>query len=98
MGDEVRIRTVARSLRIAVRAARQDARAFRDDLACADAGEGKAAAAKEHLQMAFDRRANGIDTEHFPDPTQDDSLQKLKSDRTFWLLATSISAQLKQSK
>ncbi len=66
------------------------------NLACADAESGDAAAAKIHLQQAFERRANTLQGEPFPDPTKDDSLQKLKADKPFWDLATSISAQLKK--
>ena len=54
------------------------------NLACADAEEGKAQAAKLHLQQAFDRKANTIPGEHLPDPTQDDSIQKLEKNKEFW--------------
>jgi tetratricopeptide (TPR) repeat protein len=54
------------------------------NLACADAEEGNAAAARGHLQQAFDRRANTIPGEKMPDPTHDDSILKLKHDRGFW--------------
>ncbi|MFZ0690606.1 MAG: tetratricopeptide repeat protein [Acidobacteriaceae bacterium] len=54
------------------------------NLACADAEEGNAAQAKIHLQEAFDRRKNTLPGESLPDPTQDDSIVKLKSDRAFW--------------
>jgi hypothetical protein len=54
------------------------------NLACADAEQGKAADAKLHLQQAFDRKANTIPGEKLPDPTQDDSILKLKKNREFW--------------
>jgi len=54
------------------------------NLACADAEEGHAAQARIHLQEAFDRRRNTLPGESLPDPTQDDSIMKLKSDRAFW--------------
>lgn len=54
------------------------------NLACADAEEGNAAQAKIHLQEAFDRRKNTLPGESLPDPTQDDSILKLKPDQAFW--------------
>lgn len=54
------------------------------NLACADAEEGNSAQAKIHLQEAFDRRRNTLPGESLPDPTQDDSILKLKSDQAFW--------------
>jgi tetratricopeptide (TPR) repeat protein len=54
------------------------------NLACADAEEGNAAQARIHLQEAFDRRKNTLPGESMPDPTQDDSIMKLKPDRAFW--------------
>lgn len=54
------------------------------NLACADAEDGNAVQAKIHLQEAFDRRKNTLPGESLPDPTQDDSLLKLKSDSAFW--------------
>ena len=53
------------------------------NLACADAEQGKAADAKLHLQQAFDRKANTIPVEKLPDPTQDDSILKLKINKEF---------------
>ena len=53
-------------------------------LACADAEEGNAAAARAHLQQAFDRRTNTLPGEKMPDPTHDDSIIKLKHDKAFW--------------
>ena len=54
------------------------------NLACADAETGNATDAKRHLQQAFDRKANVIPGESLPDPTQDDSIQKLQGDKSFW--------------
>jgi tetratricopeptide (TPR) repeat protein len=60
------------------------------NLACADAEEGNASAAKLHLQQAFDQKAYVIKGESLPDPTQDDSILKLKSDESFWLFVESL--------
>jgi tetratricopeptide (TPR) repeat protein len=60
------------------------------NLACADAEEGNAAAARTHLQQAFDRRANTLKGEHLPDPTKDDSIVKLKKDKPFWTFVESL--------
>jgi tetratricopeptide (TPR) repeat protein len=60
------------------------------NLACADAEQGNATAAKSHLQQAFDHRANVLKGEHLPDPTKDDSIQKLKKDRPFWTFVESL--------
>ena len=54
------------------------------NLACADAEEGNASAARVHLQQAFDHRANVLKGESMPDPTKDDSILKLKKDQEFW--------------
>ncbi len=54
------------------------------NLACADAEAGNATDAKRHLQQAFDRKANVIPGESLPDPTQDDSIQKLQNNKPFW--------------
>jgi hypothetical protein len=67
------------------------------DLACADAESGDASAARTHLQQAFDRRANSLKGESFPDPTADDSLKKLSADKDFWNLAENISQRLKKN-
>jgi hypothetical protein len=64
------------------------------NLACADAEEGKAKDARLHLQQAFDRRANIMKGESFPDPAKDDSLLKLKKDTDFWSFVQSLSKQL----
>jgi tetratricopeptide (TPR) repeat protein len=54
------------------------------DLACADAEEGNASAARIHLQQAFARKMNTLPGETMPDPTSDDSILKLKSNQEFW--------------
>ena len=60
------------------------------NLACADAEEGKAADAKLHLQQAFDRKANTLPGQKLPDPTKDDSILKLKSDKNFWAFVQTL--------
>jgi tetratricopeptide (TPR) repeat protein len=60
------------------------------NLACADAEEGNASAARMHLEQAFARRANTIVGEHMPDPTQDSSILKLKYDKAFWTFVESL--------
>ena len=59
-------------------------------LACADAEQGKAADATLHLQQAFDRKANTLPGEKMPDPTQDDSIQKLKKNKEFWAFVQTL--------
>ena len=66
------------------------------DLACADADEGKADAARTHLQQAFDRRQNVLPGETFPDPSTDDSFTGLKDDKGFWDFVTQMSAAEKK--
>jgi tetratricopeptide (TPR) repeat protein len=61
------------------------------NLACADAEKKDAKGAALNLKLAFDRKANTLPGEHLPDPTKDDSLLKLKKDKDFWALATSLS-------
>jgi hypothetical protein len=67
------------------------------NLACADAEEGNAVAAREHLQQAFDRRANTLPNEQLPDPAVDDSLLKLKTNKQFWALVQDISSREKKA-
>jgi len=67
------------------------------NLACADAEEGNAEAARTHLQAAFDRRANTLPGEKLPDPATDDSILKLKSNKDFWLFVQSLNAPTKKS-
>jgi tetratricopeptide (TPR) repeat protein len=54
------------------------------NLACADAEEHNLSAARQHLQQAFERKANMITGEKMPDPTQDDSFTPYRSDKQFW--------------
>jgi hypothetical protein len=68
------------------------------NLACADAEASDAKAAHTHLQQAFDRRTHALEGEPFPDPMEDDSLQKLRKDDAFWSLAQQVSQQLKREK
>jgi tetratricopeptide (TPR) repeat protein len=68
------------------------------NLSCADAEAGDPRAARLHLQQAFDRRKNTLKGESFPDPTEDDSLQKLRKDEAFWTFAQHVSEQLKSGK
>jgi tetratricopeptide (TPR) repeat protein len=60
------------------------------NLACADAEQGDAADAKLHLQQAFAHKANTIPGEKLPDPTKDDSILKLKSDKNFWAFVQTL--------
>ncbi len=68
------------------------------NLACADAEAGNARAAQQHLQQAFDRRTHVMSGESFPDPTADDSLEKLRGDAAFWSLAQRIGEELRAGK
>ncbi len=60
------------------------------NLACVDAEERNVAEAQHHLQQAFARRANTIPGESLPDPTKDDSFQKLRKDKSFWLFLQTL--------
>jgi hypothetical protein len=60
------------------------------NLACADAEQGDISGARLHLQQAFARRGNVIPGESLPDPTQDDSILKLRNDKSFWLFVESL--------
>ena len=60
------------------------------NLACADAGEKNIADARKHLQQAFDRKANTLPGEKFPDPTQDDSFAPYKDNKEFWTFLESL--------
>lgn len=66
------------------------------DLACSDAEEGKADAARTHLQQAFDRRGNVLPGETFPDPASDDSFASLKDNKEFWDFVTELSNEEKK--
>jgi tetratricopeptide (TPR) repeat protein len=63
------------------------------NLACADAEEHKLSAARQHLQQAFDRKANMITGEKMPDPTQDDSFTPYRKDKQFWPFVESLRPQ-----
>jgi hypothetical protein len=54
------------------------------NLARADAVQGHASDAKEHLQEAFARKANTLRGEEMPNPSRDPAFQKLKEDKEFW--------------
>ena len=60
------------------------------NLACADAEQGNSKGARTHLQQAFDRKANTLPGEKMPDPTLDDSIQKLKNDKSFWTFVQTL--------
>jgi hypothetical protein len=60
------------------------------NLACIDAEQGDVAGARAHLKQAFDRRANVLKGESMPDPTQDDSILKLKKDQAFWAFVQAL--------
>ena len=66
------------------------------NLACADAEENDTAAARAHLQQAFDRSANALPGEPLPDPATDNSFQKWKNDKKFWTFVETLSAKTKQ--
>jgi tetratricopeptide (TPR) repeat protein len=68
------------------------------NLSCADAEAGDPKGALAHLQLAFDRRSHTLKGETFPDPTEDDSLQKLQKDDAFWSFAQQVSQKLKSEK
>jgi hypothetical protein len=54
------------------------------NLACGDAAEKNLAAARVHLQQAFDRKANVLQGETIPDPTKDDSFLPYRDNKEFW--------------
>lgn len=60
------------------------------NLACADAEQGHADAARMHLQQAFDRKANTLPGESLPDPTKDDSFLKLRKNKDFWAFVQTL--------
>jgi tetratricopeptide (TPR) repeat protein len=60
------------------------------NLACADAQENKLADARLHLQQAFARKANMIQGETIPDPSQDDSFTAYRNDKDFWTFIQSL--------
>lgn len=60
------------------------------DLACADAEEKNLAAAREHLQKAFERKAHVLPGETMPDPTKDDSFTPYRDNKEFWAFVESL--------
>lgn len=58
------------------------------NLACADAGENKLAAARAHLH----RKANMISGERLPLPTKDDSFLPYKGNKEFWSFLQKLEA------
>ncbi len=89
---------IARSRKINEEAIARDPRypIYYYDLACADAEEGKADAARAHLQQAFDRRGNVLPGETFPDPASDDSFARLRDNEEFWNFVTQLSNEEKK--
>jgi hypothetical protein len=63
------------------------------NLACADAEEKNLSAAREHLQKAFERKANVLKGESMPDPTKDDSFLPYRSNKDFWAFLESLRPQ-----
>ena len=63
------------------------------NLACADAEEKNLVDARKHLQQAFDRKANVVPGEKFPDPTQDDSFAPYKDNKEFWSFLEGLRAR-----
>jgi hypothetical protein len=66
---------------------------FYYNLACADAEEKNLAAAKKHLQQAFDRKANIIPGETMPDPTTDNSFTPYRDNKEFWAFVEGLRGQ-----
>jgi hypothetical protein len=61
------------------------------NLACVDAELHNPLDAKRHLEEAFLRRFNTIPGEQLPDPSQDNSIRKLRQDRKFWAYVKTVS-------
>jgi hypothetical protein len=61
------------------------------NLACVDAEMHNPLDAKRHLEAAFLRRFNTIPGEQLPNPSLDQSIQKLSSDRKFWAYVKRVS-------
>lgn len=59
-------------------------------LACNAAEQGNAVVARKNLALAWERRANVIPGEKFPDPVTDDSFLRLKKNKEFWSYVTSL--------
>jgi hypothetical protein len=66
---------------------------FYYNLACADAEEKNLAAARKHLQQAFDRKANIIPGETMPDPTTDNSFTPYRDNKEFWAFVEGLREQ-----
>jgi len=81
---------MSRALNYAAIAKDPDYPLYYYNLACADAESDNATEARTHLQQAFDRRANTIKGETFPDPSKDDSILKLKKNKDFWTFVQSL--------
>ena len=64
------------------------------NLACADAEEKNLAAARKHLEQAFDRKGNTLPGEKMPDPTQDDSFTPYKDNKEFWGFLEGLRAKI----
>lgn len=60
------------------------------NLACADAAEKNLSAARDHLQKAFERKANVLRGESMPDPTEDDSFLPYRENKDFWAFLESL--------
>ena len=60
------------------------------NLACADAAEKNLTAARDHLQKAFERKANVLKGESMPDPTKDDSFLPYRNNKDFWRFLESL--------
>jgi tetratricopeptide (TPR) repeat protein len=65
------------------------------NLACVDAELHNPLDARRHLELAFARRGNALPGESLPDPLTDTSIQKLQSNKAFWLWLKSFSAKNK---
>jgi hypothetical protein len=63
------------------------------NLACADAEEKKLSDARNHLQQAFARKANGIPGEEMPDPATDDSFTLCRDNKDFWTFVEGLKAK-----
>jgi len=67
------------------------------NLACADAEEKNLTGAQKHLQEAYDRRANVIQGEKLPDPTQDDSFMPYRDNKAFWAFLVDLRTKLNRN-
>jgi tetratricopeptide (TPR) repeat protein len=63
------------------------------NLACVDAELHNPLDARRHLELAFARRGNALPGEPLPNPLTDTSIQKLQSNRVFWLWLKSFIAK-----